>query len=51
VGIQLFISDSFSGRWGQFAAASILGALPISLVFFSIHRYIISGLSAGGVKE
>jgi maltose/maltodextrin transport system permease protein len=51
VGIQLFISDSFAGRWGQFAAASILGALPISLIFFSIHRYIISGLSAGGVKE
>ncbi len=51
VGIQLFISESFSNRWGQFAAASILGALPIMLVFFSIHRYIISGLSAGGVKE
>ena len=51
VGIQLFISESFSSRWGQFAAASIMGALPISLVFFSIHRYIISGLSAGGVKE
>jgi maltose/maltodextrin transport system permease protein len=51
VGIQLFISESFSNRWGQFAAASILGAVPIMLLFFSIHRYIISGLSAGGVKE
>ncbi len=51
VGIQLFIAEGFSGRWGQFAAACILGALPISLVFFSIHRYIISGLAAGGVKE
>jgi len=51
VGIQLFISESFSSRWGQFAAASIMGALPISLIFFSIHKYIISGLSAGGVKE
>lgn len=51
VGIQLFISESFSNRWGQFAAACIIGALPISAVFFSIHRYIVSGLSAGGVKE
>lgn len=50
VGIQIFISESFASRWGQFAAASILGALPISLIFFSIHRYIVEGLSHGGVK-
>lgn len=50
VGIQIFISESFAGRWGQFAAASILGALPVSLLFFSIHRYIVDGLSHGGVK-
>ena len=50
VGIQIFISESFASRWGQFAAASILGALPISLLFFSIHRYIVDGLSQGGVK-
>ncbi len=50
VGIQLFISEGFSGKWGPFAAACILGAVPISLFFFSIHRYIISGLAAGAVK-
>jgi maltose/maltodextrin transport system permease protein len=50
VGIQIFISESFASRWGQFAAASILGALPISILFFSIHRYIVDGLSHGGVK-
>lgn len=50
VGIQIFISESFASRWGQFAAASILGALPVSLTFFSIHRYIVDGLSHGGVK-
>lgn len=50
VGIQIFISESFASRWGQFAAASIVGALPVSLVFFSIHRYIAEGLSHGGVK-
>mgnify|MGYP001073157611 CR=1 FL=1 len=50
VGIQIFISESFSSRWGQFAAACILGALPISVIFFSIHKYIISGLSAGASK-
>ncbi|MEI8346290.1 MAG: maltose ABC transporter permease MalG [Pseudomonadota bacterium] len=50
VGIQIFISDAFAGRWGQFSAACILGAVPISVTFFSIHRYIISGLAAGGSK-
>ncbi len=50
VGIQIFISESFASRWGQFSAAAILGALPICLVFFSIHRYIAGGLASGGVK-
>ena len=50
VGIQIFISDSFSSRWGQFAAACVLGAIPISTIFLSIHKYIVSGLAAGGTK-
>ena len=50
VGIQIFISESFSSRWGQFAAACILGAIPISALFLSIHKYIISGLAKGGIK-
>lgn len=50
VGIQLFIAESFSAKWGQFAAACILGALPISVTFMSIHKYIVSGLAKGGVK-
>ena len=50
VGIQIFISESFSSRWGQFAAACIMGAFPISAIFMSIHRYIISGLSMGATK-
>ena len=50
VGIQIFISDAFSSRWGQFAAACLLGAIPISAIFYSVHKYIVSGLSLGGVK-
>lgn len=50
VGIQIFISESFSSRWGQFAAACILGAIPISAIFMSIQKYIVSGLSVGGSK-
>lgn len=50
VGIQIFISEAFASRWGQFAAACIVGAIPISAIFFSIHKYIVSGLAAGGSK-
>jgi maltose/maltodextrin transport system permease protein len=50
VGIQIFISDAFSSRWGQFAAACIMGAFPIAAIFLTIHKYIVSGLSMGGSK-
>lgn len=50
VGIQIFISEGFAGRWGPFAAACIFGALPISAIFFSIQKYIVSGLSVGATK-
>ncbi|MGB0452073.1 MAG: maltose ABC transporter permease MalG [Bacteriovoracaceae bacterium] len=50
VGIQIFISEAFSSRWGQFAAACLIGAFPISAIFMSIHKYIVSGLAMGGSK-
>ncbi len=36
--------------WGDFAAAAILSGLPITFVFLLAQRYLVSGLSAGGVK-
>jgi maltose/maltodextrin transport system permease protein len=37
--------------WGDFAAAAILGGLPIAAVFLGAQRWIVSGLTAGGVKS
>ena len=37
-------------NWSQFAAFSILFALPVSVVFFIFQRYLIGGLAVGGVK-
>ncbi|TAJ98975.1 MAG: ABC transporter permease subunit [Chloroflexota bacterium] len=37
-------------NWSQFAAFSILFALPVSLVFFVFQRYLVGGLAVGGVK-
>ena len=50
VGLRLFITGQYSTRWGTFAAASILGAIPIMLVFLSLQRFLVSGLTRGAVK-
>lgn len=36
--------------WGDFAAAAILSGLPITFVFLLAQKYLVSGLSDGGVK-
>jgi maltose/maltodextrin transport system permease protein len=36
--------------WGDFAAAAVLSGLPITAVFLVAQRWIVSGLTAGGVK-
>jgi len=35
--------------WGDFAAAAVLSGLPITLVFLLAQRWIVSGLTSGGV--
>jgi len=49
--LQSFTEGQFSTKWGVFAAAAVLGALPIALLFYSFQRYFVSGAVAGGVKE
>jgi len=36
--------------WGDFAAAAILSGLPITVIFLAAQKFLISGLSDGGVK-
>ena len=50
VGLQLFIQDQYASRWGVFAAASVLGALPIVTLFMFLQKYLVSGLTSGAVK-
>jgi ABC-type maltose transport system permease subunit len=50
VGLRSFISGKFSTNWTQFAAASVLGALPILLVFLGLQRFLVEGLTKGALK-
>jgi len=50
VGLQQFIGGQFSENWGPFAAGSIVASIPIVIIFLSLQKYIVSGLTAGSVK-
>jgi len=49
VGSKFYLYDQ-KFLWGDFAAAAVLSGLPITLVFLAAQRWIVSGLTSGGVK-
>lgn len=49
VGSKYYLSEQ-KFLWGDFAAAAVLAGLPITAVFLLAQRWIVSGLTAGGVK-
>ncbi len=44
------MQGQFATPWSEFAAMSILMTIPIVILFFLLQRYLISGLTVGGVK-
>lgn len=46
------MTGQYAGQvpWSRFAAMCIMVSLPVSLVYLSLQRYIIGGLTVGGVK-
>jgi len=51
VGLRSFTAGQFQTKWGIFAAASVLGSLPILFLFYGFQQYFVSGYTAGAVKE
>ena len=49
VGLRFFVGG-FSQQWGYFAAGSIIVSFPVVLLFLYLQKYLVSGLTAGGVK-
>lgn len=49
VALQRYVGD-FSTEWGSFAAGALIVSAPVVVLFFALQRYLVGGLTAGGVK-
>ncbi len=49
IGLRFFVSE-YASQWGSFAAGSVLVSIPVVALFLALNRFLVSGLTAGGVK-
>ena len=50
VGMYQWVSNQLASNWGLFAAGAVIAAVPVLVLFLSLQRYIVGGLTAGSVK-
>jgi multiple sugar transport system permease protein len=50
VGIRLFVGN-FQNRYDLMMAAATVSTIPVMVLFFVMQKHIVSGLTAGAVKE
>jgi arabinogalactan oligomer/maltooligosaccharide transport system permease protein len=44
------MQNLFRTEWGAFSAGALLVSIPVMILFFASSKYLVSGLTAGGVK-
>lgn len=49
-GLYQLQTTDYNRNWPLFSAASLLVSVPVLIIFFCIQKYMVSGLTAGGVK-
>jgi maltose/maltodextrin transport system permease protein len=50
VGANSFLAEH-QKLWGRFAALAVLSGVPITVMFMLCQKFVVSGLTSGGVKE
>lgn len=50
-GLYSLQGTEYTRNWPIFAAGALLTCAPVLIIYFIFQRYMISGLTAGGVKE
>ncbi|WP_062317751.1 sugar ABC transporter permease [Demequina maris] len=50
IGMYNWVSDQLTARWGIFSAGAVIAATPILVLFLSLQKLIVGGLTSGSVK-
>ena len=50
LGLNGYIDKQYAEHWGPFAAGVLIAGVPIMVIFMSLQRFIVSGLTQGSVK-
>jgi len=50
VGLFGMIAGERNANFGMFAAGTLLTAIPTVILFYSLQKYIVGGLTSGAVK-
>ncbi|HHJ52624.1 MAG TPA: sugar ABC transporter permease, partial [Caldithrix abyssi] len=50
MGLKLF-SSNMEVAWGLYSAGAIVVSIPVVVLFLSLSRWLISGLTLGSVKQ
>jgi multiple sugar transport system permease protein len=50
-GLSLTYLGEYSANWSGATAAAAAATVPLLIVFMFLQRYMVEGLTAGGVKE
>ena len=50
LGLKSF-QASLSTQWGMYAAAAVVVSIPVAILFVSLSRFLVSGLTMGSVKQ
>ena len=45
------MQGEWSTDWGMYSAAALVTTIPVVIIFVMLSKYLVGGLSAGGVKE
>jgi multiple sugar transport system permease protein len=50
LGLRLFMDSSGESQWGPLLAMSVLALVPSLVIFFSLQKYFVEGISTTGIK-
>jgi arabinogalactan oligomer/maltooligosaccharide transport system permease protein len=45
------LSNQFQTEWANYSAGAVLVSLPVVAVFLLLNRFLVSGLTVGGIKD